>query len=119
MTFLRVYPEMLRLKKLKSAGIVLHKKSLKGLRISQDIPSVKCFRIIKDFQLKYGPYKTHLCVGDDHDPVGLLWPRHRQHGPEEDGHRVEEGQQTGVDEVVQYQDKVADEFRVRHQRVEQ
>ena len=76
-------------------------------------------RIFKDFQGEHEPSKTHLCVCDDDDPVGLLGARHRQHGPEEDGDGVEQGQETGVDEMIQDEDKVADELRVRHEGVKQ
>lgn len=59
----------------------------------------------------------HLCVDDGRHPVTLTGPRHRQHGPEEDGDGKNQGDKGGRHHVVDNDDQVANELRVGHQHV--
>ena len=52
-----------------------------------------------------------LSVGDDGDPVGLGGSRHRQHGPDEHGDGVGEGQERGGHQVVQDHGEVTQQLR--------
>lgn len=59
----------------------------------------------------------HLRVNDGGHPVALAGPRHRQHGPQEDGDGQDQGGTGGRYHVVDDDDQVADHLGVGNQHV--
>ena len=60
-----------------------------------------------------------LRVGYHCDPVRLGWARNAEHGPEEDGERVDDGEDAGVDHVIEDHEEVAEELGAGHECVEE
>lgn len=60
------------------------------------------------------PPLLYLCVDDGRHPETLAWPRHGQHGPEEDEDGQDEREEGSGHDVVEDDDKVAQHLRLGH-----